>query len=101
MPAFSGNTATNATSTAYDVPSKIISFSLANKTGGAITVSIGVLYGSTFYFLYTHPLAAAGAADSEYIYLGAEILIPANRQIYIAATGSCDYYVTVALKTGS
>ena len=95
MPVLSGNTATNVTGTAYNIPTTIVGFTLANKTGGGITVSIGILYGSTIYFLYTHPLAAAGAADSEYVYLGNEILVPANYQIYISVSGSCDYYVTI------
>lgn len=91
MPVFGGTTATNATSTAYNIPTTIVGFSLANKTGGAITVSIGVLYGSTFYFLFNHSLGAG----VEYVYEGNEILVEANRQIYIAASGSCDYYVTI------
>lgn len=91
MPVLFGNTATSVTSGALNIPSKIISFSLANKTGGSITVSIGVLFGSTFYFLFNHSLSTG----VEYIYPGKPILVSANHQIYIAASGSCDYYVTI------
>lgn len=91
MPTFSGNTSTSATSTAYDIPSKILSFSIANKTGGAVTASVGVLYGSTFYFIYNKSIATA----ESYIYSGEEIIVPANYQIYVAVSGDCDYYFSL------
>lgn len=91
MPIFFGNTNASVTSTAYDIVSTIVSFTLANKTGGSITASVGVLYGSTFYFLYNKSISTG---DS-YIYLGAPIDIPATYQIYVSVSGSCDYYFTI------
>ncbi len=96
MSVFKGNTASTATSEANNIPSDIISFSIANKTGGTITASVGVLYGSTAtYFLYTKPLAAAGALESEYIYTGKPIRIEANHQIFVSVSGSTDFYFTI------
>lgn len=91
MPAFQGNTSTNAISTAYNIAKKVTSFSLANKTGGSITVSIGVLYGSTIYWLYNYSLSTA----QSYIYAGEPIILEAERQVYISVSGSTDYYVTI------
>jgi len=88
---FKGTTATTATSTASAIPGDIISFSLANKTGGAITARVGILYGSTFYILYDKSIATA---DS-YIYTGEPIRLEANHQVYISVSGSCDYYMTI------
>jgi len=95
MSVFSGNTATTATSDAVDIASKIISFSIVNKTAGATTVSVGILYGSTFYIIYTKPLAAAGSLDSEYIYTGEPITILKDNQIVVTASGSTDYYFSI------
>ncbi len=92
MPVFSGNITSNATSTAYPSPTKIVSFSLANKTGGNVDVSVGIFYGSSIaYILYQKQVVT----KDSYIYLGEEILVPANYQIYIAVSGSTDYYFTL------
>lgn len=95
MSVFKGNTATTATSTAKTIPASIVSFSVANKTGGAVTASVGILYGSTFYIIYTKPLAAAGSAGSEYIYAGEPITLPIGNQIFVSVSGSCDYYFSL------
>ena len=92
MAVFSGNSATSATSTAYDIPKKIKSLSLVNKTGGAITVNASIFYGSTNIWItpYEHPLAAnQGYFDDK------EIIIPAGYQIYVLVSGSTDYYFTL------
>lgn len=91
MPVFEGNTATSATSTANNITSVIVSFSLANKTGGGITASVGVLYGSTIFILYNKSISTG---DS-YIYSGKEISVPAEYQIYVSVSGSCDYYFSI------
>jgi hypothetical protein len=89
---FKGNTSTSATSTAVNIPQRILSFSLVNKSGGAITVNAGVLYGSTIMFA---PLNSALAAGEAYIYSGNPITLEADHQVYVEATGSCDYYFTL------
>jgi len=91
MANFIGNTATTATMSALAQPAFIISFSLANKTGGAITASVGLLQGSTFYVIYNKSISSA---DS-YIYSGKEILIPIGYQLYVSVSGSCDYIFNI------
>lgn len=95
MPVISGNIASTYTSTAYNIPALIKSFSLANKTGGTITVTVGIVYGSTFDILYNNTLAASGSADCGYVYTGREILLPALNRLFIAVSGSCDFYFTI------
>jgi len=90
MQVFQGNTSTTATSTAANVNLYIGSFSLCNKSGGSITVSAGILYGSTFYVVYNKSLAAG----ESYIYTGGKILLKANYQVYVSVSGSCDYIFT-------
>lgn len=95
MQKFFGNTATTATDTAKTIPAQIVSFSIANKTGGAITASVGLLYGSTFYIIYQHPLAASGSSGSEYVYSGNPVLLPVGYQIFVSVSGSADYLFTL------
>lgn len=92
MATIKGNTTSSVNSGAYTNPSKIISFSLANKTGGAVTASIGIFYGSSItYILYNKSIATA---DS-YIYSGEPIIFPTGYQIYINVSGSTDYYFSI------
>ena len=95
MPVQSGNVSGSRTLAAFNIPSKIVSFSLANKTGGAITARVGIIYGSTFDVLYNVPLAAAGSSGCSYIYAGEPILLPANNAIFLTFSGLCDYYFTI------
>jgi len=95
MPVISGNTTNTFTSVFYNVPAKIISFSLANKTGGAITARVGIVYGSTFDIMFDAPLAAAGSANCFYIYDGGPIILPAYNAIFIDVSGLCDFYFSI------
>lgn len=91
MPNFSGVCVASNLSEAYPIPSLIRSFSLVNKTGGGVTVTVGLIYGSTFDILFNEPLAAAG----KFIYSGNDILLPANNRIYIAASGATDFLFSI------
>lgn len=93
MPIFAGNSATSAVSTAYNISSKIKSFSLVNKTGGAITVNVSILYGSTNISII--PMNKSLAVNEAYIYTGEEITLLAGRRIYILVNGSCDYFFSI------
>lgn len=95
MPVQSGNTAATRTLASFNINSKIISFSLANKTGGAITATVGIVYGSTFDILYNSPLAAAGSSGSSYVYSGKPIILPALNAIFISVSGSADFYFSI------
>ena len=91
MPIFSGTIAGGVASTAYNNPVKIKSFNVSNKTGGAITVNVSVLEGSTNVLIspYNHPLAANAIYESE-----REILIPVGSVVYVLTSGSADYFFT-------
>lgn len=93
MPQFAGNTSTSASSTPYNIPAKIKSFSLVNKTGGAITVNVSILYGSTNISII--PMNKSLAVNEAYIYSGEEILLLAERQIYVLVSGSCDFFFSI------
>lgn len=89
---FFGNTATAATSTPVNIPTVIESFSIANKTGGAITVSVGFVYGSSVtYILYNK---SVNSGDS-YIYSGEAITVEAEYSVYVSVSGSADYYFSI------
>lgn len=89
MPVFFGTTSSSAIGDAINIPYKVKSFSVANKTGGSITVSVGVVYGSTIvYWLYNEPLNSG----ENYVWLGDEILIESGYAIFVSASASCDYY---------
>jgi hypothetical protein len=93
MPTFNGNsTVSTAISTAYPSPTRLVSFSLANKTGGAGTMTVGIFYGSTITHLF---FGKALAANDTYVYNGEPILVPANYQIYVNCSVSTDYYFTI------
>jgi hypothetical protein len=91
MPVVSGNTSTSATSTAYDIPTKIETYSLVNKSGGSITVTLSVLYGSTNVTINSQTITSGGV----YLYQGDPIVLLADRQIYLLTTGSVDYYFSL------
>jgi hypothetical protein len=89
---FQGSTSSNATSTAANVVGQIVSFSIANKTGGANTVKVAIVYGSTVvYLLYNYSLASG----ESYVYVGNEITLLANYRIYVEVSGSADYYFSI------
>lgn len=94
MPVFSGNTSTSATSTAYEIPSKIVSYSLVNKSGGAVLVNVSILYGSTNIWL-PPSLNKSLAAGEAYVYSGESITLLAGRTIYVLVNGSVDYYFSI------
>lgn len=92
MPVFSGNTSSSATSTAYDNPVLIKSFSVTNKTASGVTVSVSILYGSTNTMIT--PLNIT-VAPNEIFEDSKGILVLPGRQIYVLVSGDCDYYFTL------
>jgi hypothetical protein len=89
MPVFSGNTSTSAASTAANIETTIKSFSLSNKSGGAITISVSVISGSTNILItpLNHSLAAGEMYEDD-----KDIRLLPYSQIYVLVSGSCDYY---------
>jgi len=92
MPNFAGNTTTTAIGDSYATPATIVGFSLANKTGGAVTASVAIFLGSTIYYILYNKSIATG--DS-YIYVGGDILIPIGYQVYVSVSGSTDFIFNI------
>lgn len=92
MPVFSGNTSSSATSTAYAVPAKIISWSLVNKSGGSLTYSVAILYGSTNTYIANGTLSSGGEVRVTLT----DIVLLIGRQIYVLVNGSTDYFFTIS-----
>lgn len=89
---FDGSTSTNVIGPALSIKSDIVSFSIANKTGGAITASVGIFLGSGItYILYNKSINSG----ESYIYIGERIRVLPLYSIFIAVSGSADYYFTI------
>lgn len=89
---FKGTTAATAESTPKNAAADIISFSLANKTGGAVTVRVALFYGSTItHILYDYSIPAG----ESYVYLGERIRVLPLYQIFVSVSGATDYYFTI------
>lgn len=92
MSVFKGSTSSSVNSTAADIASQIIGFSIANKSGGSVTASVGIFYGSSItYILYSKTVLN----NDVYVYDGGDIIVPSNHQIYVNVSGSCDYYFSI------
>ena len=91
---FDGTVTTTAISNPFDTAADIVSFSIANKSGGAVTVKVGIFFGSSItYILYDEPLG--GSDPANYVYLGGRITIPTGYAIFVSASAACDYYFTI------
>lgn len=89
---FYGNTSSSVSSTFFDNSVKIISFSLSNDSAGALTVTAGIIEGSTLVNIYIGSIAA----NSSYQYNGAAIIVKKNTRIYVTSSGaSIGYYFSI------
>ena len=61
---FNGSTSSSVSSTFFDNSVEIISFSLVNNSAGSLTVTAGIIEGSTLVNIYS----GAIAANSSYQY---------------------------------
>jgi hypothetical protein len=93
MAQFYGNTSTSATSTAYGIQYKIKSIRLVNKTGGAITVNVSILYGSTNTWIT--PFNKSVAANDYFVYDPCDVDLIPDASIHVLVNGSCDYTITL------
>ncbi len=91
MPVILGNTTGSIRSIALNIPSTIVSHSLTNRTGGSITVSLGVFTptGHEIYF-WSGTIATVATQISDI-----PIKILNDYQILLIVSGSCDYYFTL------
>ena len=81
-------------STAYNIPCVIESFSVYNKTGGAVVVKVGIVVSGSERYMFNINLAAVGTATSSY-YESTNIKVPASAEIIIVTSGEIDYVVTI------
>lgn len=89
---FKGTTSGSIASSPKNIPSDIVSYSLVNNTGGAITVTVTIV---DELFSSTVVNYQALAANATYIYEGKPIRMKANYYIIITASGSLGYYFTI------
>ena len=92
MPVIQGTTSGSVAGVTYNIPSKIVSYRVCNKTAGAITVTVSIVEQGVgnirnigYYSL------SANACDG----IEVDMIMPSGWAIYIAASGSCDYWVTI------
>jgi len=91
MPVFSGNTSGSIASVAYNISSDIISWSLTNKTGGAVTASIVVIPdGGSPVYVWSGSIATASSQSSDVV-----VRLISGYQILVIVSGSCDYYFSI------
>lgn len=91
MPVFIGNTSGSIASIAYNIPGKIVSYSLTNKTGGTITASIVVIPdGGSPVYAWSGSIATVSSQVSS---VPIKLLI--GYQILVIVSGSCDYYFNI------
>lgn len=94
MSILSGTTAGSIKSTALNIPCTIKSFSVYNKTGVAVVVTIAIEQNSSDTYIASVNLAASGSTGSSF-YQEANIKVPKLGKIYITTSGSIDYYFTI------
>lgn len=85
---FTGNTSTSATSEAVSLPMVSNSYSLVNKSGGAITVNVYKITGDGSFCVapLNKALSAGEIYESE-----RPVIILATQQMRVQVSGSVDY----------
>lgn len=91
MPVIQGNTAGSIASTAKQIASTIKSYSLVNKSGGSITVSVLIQKtGISTTYVMTKTLALNESYTNN-----DEIKLLSDYYIIITTSGSVDYYFSI------
>lgn len=91
MPILQGTTSGSIMSTAYNIPCVIESFSVYNKTGGAVVVKIGIVVSGSERYMFNINLEE----DTSSYYESTNIKVPASAEIIIVTSGEIDYVVTI------
>ncbi len=92
MPVFSGNTTGSVTQVAANLPSGMMSFSLANISGGAINLNMYITNGVSNVRILPIDLSLD---DGDTVYSTNPIRILKETSIHIVVTGSLDYYISI------
>lgn len=90
MSVIKGNTAGSILSSPFLRPVKITSYSIVNKTAGAITVSVIIASGLT----QTHVNYLSLAANEASL-VDVELKVLAGDELLLVTSGSIDYYFNV------
>lgn len=95
MPVIEGNTSGSIASISYNIPCKIVSGFLVNKTGGSIDVNLYVVTNTGSRSVV--PLNKTIISGSMYI-LEDEIILLSGYSLLLVVNGSCDYYFSLSPK---
>jgi len=90
---YEGNITGSIKCSALNIPSTIKSFSLSNRSGGAITVTVYISEADGSDRAIT-PLSVPLAAGEAYI-SDTEREVSKDYYILIVSSGSCDFYFTI------
>ena len=93
MPVIQGNTSGSIATVAYNIPCKIISGYLVNKTGGNVIVNLYVVVGGGNNRSII-PLNTTLISGSMWI-LNEEVILAKNYYLIITTNGSLDYYFSI------
>ncbi len=93
MPVFKGNVSGSVLQVAYNIPAEIISFTLINKSVGAITVNVYIRDedGNDVSII---PYDLSLSTGTGYV-SDTRVKLLSNTSIYLTTTGSCDYYFSI------
>lgn len=92
MPVLQGNTTGSIAGVVYNIPSTIISFSLTNMTGGAISVGV---YISAHAITQNVQIAPLTIAAGDTFQSSVPIKMLAGYTILLTTSGSLDYYFSI------
>jgi len=93
MPVLKGNTSGSINLVGYNIPSTIESFSIVNKSGSSVTVTVYISDGDGNDVAIT-ALNYSLSAGQAYVRKNPIQVLP-NNYIYIVTSGSIDYYFTI------
>ena len=87
-----GNATGSVIGIPVNIPSKLVSYTLTNETGGAITATVSIILfdTNTKVAIETVSIAANSTHSS-----GIPVKIPSGYTIYLAVSGSIDYWFNI------
>lgn len=92
MPVLQGNTTGSIAGIPYNIPSEIKSFSLTNKSGGSITVTVSIASNNTGTRV---DICSVSINTLETYINNTPILMLSEYTIYLVTSGSVDYYFSI------
>lgn len=91
MPVVQGTISGSIKSFTLNVPSRVVSFSLFNRSGGSVTARVGIVISGRDVYVWGGAIASG---ESEFV-PETEIKMLAGSQILIVSSGELDYYFTI------